>query len=340
MRIDNARVRAGILVALLLLVAVFVANRIRSGAGGVDRADIAAHAPLLLVAVALLVLAIFCLAFGWTSLVAADLPRRTGARRAELVTAFLFAWPGRYVPGTVPFFAGKIYLGRRLGYQTRRLVVATAIENVIEVLVAAVVGCAMLSFAGGASGHLTLSLVGLAIAAGGLCALHPALFRRLTGTAMAITRREPIAASDYPSSRALVTCAACITVGHTLSGLAMLAVLHALAGSGWAYAALAIGAVSLSGVAGLLVVFAPAGLGVRDGALAALLAARVGIEVAATAAILQRLLSVAADIVIVAAALIFDVASGQHLGLQSVRAALRQEGDEPRATAPATERAA
>jgi uncharacterized membrane protein YbhN (UPF0104 family) len=73
------------------------------------------------------------------------------------------------------------------------------------------------------------------------------------------------------------------------------------------------GAMSLSGVCGILVVFAPAGLGVRDGVLAGLLAARIGVDAAALGAVVLRMLTVVADVALLAAAFMFDVATNQQV---------------------------
>jgi uncharacterized membrane protein YbhN (UPF0104 family) len=63
-------------------------------------------------------------------------------------------------------------------------------------------------------------------------------------------------------------------------------------------------AVSLSGVAGVLVVLAPAGLGVRDGALAAMLAWIMPIETAASVAVAYRAFTVVSDVLLASGAIV------------------------------------
>jgi uncharacterized membrane protein YbhN (UPF0104 family) len=108
--------------------------------------------------------------------------------------------------------------------------------------------------------------------------------------------------------------AALLTAGTQLvNGLALFAVLQSISAVSPSDVLFCIGVTSLAGVAGMIVVIAPAGLGVRDGVLVTLLSARIPLEFAALAAVFLRALSLVADLALAGAALITDVVASQHV---------------------------
>jgi hypothetical protein len=267
---------------------------------------------MLALAAALLVVAPLLLAGAWIALLEGVTPSIAPQRR-KLVVAFAYAWPGRYIPGTVPFFAGKVLLGKRFGYGNRELITAVAVQSVMEVLVSTVVGATMLTVALGVTAgdgrYAALAIVPTMA----LIALHPAILGRCIDRALRIFGRDPLPARDLPPVRAILLAAAMIACNQLLVGVASLIVLQAIAGLEVRDFLLVTGAMSLSGVCGILVVFAPAGLGVRDGVLAGLLAARIGVDAAALGAVVLRMLTVVADVALLAAAFMFDVATNQQV---------------------------
>ncbi|HEX5479980.1 MAG TPA: lysylphosphatidylglycerol synthase domain-containing protein [Dehalococcoidia bacterium] len=298
----------------------------------IDAATLSDHIGALCVAMLLFALSTLLLASAWIAVLNGSTQDRPAAR-VRLYVAFAVAWIARYVPGTVPFFAGKVYLARNLGYRSRPLLIATGIENVLEILVAGFIGSVLLVVAGGTESSALYALAGVA-AATALVALHPAVFSRLANRILTLAKREPVPHDAFPSTRTLAAASVFIALNQLTNGIALLIILRATAGAGWSDLPLVTAAQSLAGVAGLLVVIAPAGFGVRDGALAALLATRVAVGAAALAAIVMRLVSICADVILVTAALAFDWATGG----QVVRGFLR--GRTPAPAPPARQRGA
>jgi hypothetical protein len=96
--------------------------------------------------------------------------------------------------------------------------------------------------------------------------------------------------------------AALFTGGYVLTnflfGVAFVLIVLSLSDIAWADVPLLIGAYNLAGVLGIVAFFAPAGLGVKEGVLVGFLASVVGEPVAASLAILARLLFVLADVML------------------------------------------
>ncbi|HEY8173074.1 MAG TPA: hypothetical protein VIH21_08290 [Dehalococcoidia bacterium] len=309
-------VRIALIAMVALAIGALVTERLVTSGGSV-RAQAADHAAMLALATLAFAAASAFLGGSWIVL-AQSISQGRSRDRFRLAIAFAYSWLGRYVPGSVPFFAGKVMLGSRFGYSTRALTVSTAVESMLEVIVATIFGATMIVIAQGASSHSGLFVALACLPCVGLVALHPRFLRRLTGLALRASKREPLETGDLPRVRTLALSAALITINQTINGLAMLAVLHAVAGAGWRDAALATGALSLSGVLGIIIVLAPAGLGVRDGALTGLLSTRFAFDAAALASVVLRVLTVIADLALFSVALVCDLATGAYV----VRAAI------------------
>jgi glycosyltransferase 2 family protein len=309
--------RIGILAAVIGATSAFAGQRLLDGVATLQSALSLTNAPIFLLATVGFALSSLLLGAAWIVLLEALSPGSKANRRA-LLTAFSYAWLGRYVPGTLPFFAGKVYLGKELGYGTRPLLVTTAVQNMLELIVSATIGCTFIALARGmdADGRLFAAAAALPIAA--FVMLHPAVLCNVTNTAMRLLRRSPVARSDLPSMRTLALASGFVAANQVLNGVLLLALISVVAGLSPADALLVIGAFSLAGALGLLIVLAPAGLGVRDGSLATLLAIRFTVEAAAVATVLVRAVTVVSDLLLAAVALAFDRLSGQHVALRAI----------------------
>ena len=311
-------IRGSIATALLVAMLWFALRSLVDGAGSVDADALVADAEWFALAIGLFMLATLFLGAAWIVLIESVAPGEPH-RRGRLMLVFSYSWLGRYVPGTLPFFAGKVYLGTRLGYGTRPLVVTTAVQNVLEILISAVVGATMIVASQGltAGGGRFIALALLPSAA--LAALHPAVLRRVVDASLRVLRRDPLPDGALPPTRALMAASLFVATNQAINGIALWIILRAVGSASVDDIFLATGALSLAGVAGILVVLVPAGLGVRDTALTALLASRFTVEVAALAAIMLRLLTIVADLALFALAFIIDVVAGTHVAWHAVR---------------------
>jgi hypothetical protein len=306
--ISDARVRIALIAGSMMAIGAFAAYRLASGSSSVG-AQFAEHWPLLALAIAAFASGSALLGCSW--IVISDGVSR-GGDPGRLAITFAYTWLGRYVPGSAPFFAGKVLLGARFGYSKRGLTTSTVIESVLEVMIATAIGASMLLVTAGDGVRGMYTVLAIAPAAG-LVALHPVVLRGIIDAGLRVARRAPLPDGALPSFGRLAVAAALITATQLINGLGMLALLHATADAGWRDAALAAGALSLAGVLGIIIVLAPAGLGVRDGALTGLLTARFAVESATLAAVLLRTLTVISDLLLCATALVCDLLSGGHV---------------------------
>lgn len=245
------------------------------GAGwSVSPALLAASAPLLCAG-----LLLTC--SGWI-LAARDLGSRSGTKR--LAAAWFASQVGRYVPGKIWLFAGRIGFLRSEGMSMARAAAASAWE-------------VMTSFASVGLVALPLVLLGGAIPGGGVATAVAAasaalLLLPLTVPAQRLAFRVK-GIGEYSGVRASTIARILLlySASWILRGAATLLWLEGLGLDTRGFAAAA-AAAPLSWLAGYIVVFVPGGIGIREAATAAI-CVEGGLVAPATVAVLGQTLLMA-----------------------------------------------
>jgi hypothetical protein len=226
--------------------------------------------------------------------------RRVGYRlsfRAGL-RPFFYTLLGRYVPGRFAVILGKVYMYEKRGVPRLSAGLAVAYENVF----AAVGGVAIALAASATILSGTFSWAALAAAAAGAVALaaliHPKVLRPLLAWTVRKTRLGELGPGTLVGrgqsvAFALAYAGYCISLGAFFAFFAAAFVpvdLNVALRAGAAYVAAA--------VLGYVTVFAPSGLGVREGLLVILLQRYMPVGEAAFLAVASRLAAVAAELLL------------------------------------------
>ncbi|SFI09492.1 hypothetical protein SAMN05216275_101118 [Streptosporangium canum] len=204
-----------------------------------------------------------CMLLAWRSVVAglgSPLPPRVAAR------VLFVGQLGKYVPGSVWAYAAMMELGRDHGCPPRRTFSATSLGLVISLGCAAGLAAATLPFTARSVAERAWYLV-LIIPVIVVC-LHPRILTWGLNLALRIARKEPI--EQVLPGRALLAAVAWTVLGWLLYGLHTWLVLGDLTGDFSLYP-LGAGAYAFAWATGLLVAVVPAGLGVREAAMVAVL---------------------------------------------------------------------
>jgi hypothetical protein len=200
---------------------------------------------------------------------------------------FFLGQLGKYLPGAVWPVVAQMELGKEHGVPRRRSGIAALLVIVMGLTAAGVVAAVTLPFVGALGENrwvLALPVLGLAL-------LHPAVPR----LAARLLRREP--PERTLSRRGLGVALAWSVAQWAAYGIGVWAVARGLPGAPGGLLALATGGYALAWSAGFLVLVAPAGAGVREGALVLLLAPAYGSGPALGIALVVRLLATLGDVV-------------------------------------------
>jgi uncharacterized membrane protein YbhN (UPF0104 family) len=254
---------------------------------------IALESPLLVLSF-LSVLSAYLVKFGaWTRLASMmDLkaPWLMAAR------AYFLSTLGRYIPGKVGLALIRVEAYR--GYPADRIIMATGIE-----LIVALTSALLLAFIGLATSRANfppfLRWAPLIAIIPLLIALSPPLLRRTADAILRLAGRKKL--DRLPPYKAIILFVLAYMLPGFLHGLGLFLLLNMLSHvPGSQYLAVT-GIYYAANLIGLVAVFAPGGLGVREGILFLVLPILVGKETAIVAAILIRLITIAAEITLAGA---------------------------------------
>jgi uncharacterized membrane protein YbhN (UPF0104 family) len=216
-----------------------------------------------------------------------------------LIYVYAKAWMGRYIPGTAPWILGKIYFASQHGISKQKLGVSSLLEAGLQIVTMLVFALSLLVFdkrLDVLGSGFKLLMVGVAIA--GIIVLIPAVFNRIISTAYRMLRRKELPAEHLASGRTVVIGSSLYLINAVVNGLSLFFIAKgvdpALAYSNIAFA---MGAASLAGAASMLAVFAPSGLGVREGIQLVLFSLLMPKELALAVTVITRLWSVGIDFV-------------------------------------------
>lgn len=270
--------------SLVLAIFAFLVYQLRQDADLVRSIRWRAH-PLLLVGHVGCIVAMFAfLVVGWRKAL-----RVGGASFTWPETAYTWLVPnlGKYIPGKLFMFAGRIELGRKMGARRSTGLTALAFENLMQLFAAlpfllwALVSGVRLETWQGAAVLVLVVGIGAAVAA------HPAGLVRVLNLLMRKLGRSELEASPRPIDMfVLVGIYLCGWVAYGWSGVLLARAL------GLATSATAL-TLSVAFVAawmiGFLSLITPSGLGVREAVLVALLAGSVPPAETAALALVARL---------------------------------------------------
>lgn len=228
-----------------------------------------------------------------------DLLRSLGGTIGFLEGMRAWTWTnlGRYLPGRIwQISALTLYLREKRGLGG----VGLASSLALQVLLLAVGGAVVFAVLGIPLASGNPLLVGAAVTAtvGGLVvALNPSMVARGTGW-MSRAMGEP-PQDVRPSRRALWRIAALVAVSWVANGVSLWMLWRGAGADAGPGVAFWTGAYAAAYLTGYVALFAPAGLVVREGALAGMLVGLGGVNGAAAAgiAILSRLLAVSSELV-------------------------------------------
>lgn len=279
-------VRVGFVILVVLFAALAVQQRWSQVRDGFLRLDVA-HVAL---ASACAVLSLVPALLAWRELLAglgSRLPLPAAAR------VFFVGQLGKYLPGSVWPVVAQMELARGHLVPRPRSAAAALVAIGMGVVGALVVAGALLPFAVHSGRVRVLLLAGLALS---LVVASPPVLNRLVRFGLGLLRRPPLGTAL--SSRVVVTALALSATSWVLQGLAVYVLARGVGGGGWRLLALSVGGTATASALGILVVIAPAGLGVRDPALIAALSSVLEPGAALVVALSVRLLLSLADLAV------------------------------------------
>jgi len=210
---------------------------------------------------------------------------------------FIYSLPAKYLPGKIWVFAGKSYLGNREGIGVKALTVSVIYEIFLSTVAGFLLSLFLLGsfFKNAFSGfYLTTFLViGL-----GLILMYPKVFYRLTNFTLIKLRREPIARDQFLNGKNLFKFIFYYLFVYILMGIGFFFLARSITIFPLRNIALAVGGYTMATVLGTLAIFAPAGLGVKEGTLISFLKFYFPLGIAIFISLLARILTTVSEFIL------------------------------------------
>jgi uncharacterized membrane protein YbhN (UPF0104 family) len=252
----------------------------------------------LMVAVAMVsvLIAMFAAMQVWRVLLAAlgsPLPIRVGAR------IMFVGQLGKYLPGSVWPVLAQMELGAAHRVPRHHSASASVLTMLVSMLSGLLTALVTLPFVAGLTPYRWAFLA----APGLLACLHPKVLNSVLGRLFRLTRRPPL---EQPlTARAIATALAWSFGSWIFYGLQIWLLATRLGAPRGAAALLALGGFAFAWSVGFLAVFAPAGAGVRDVLLVALLGPVIGVGAGTAVALVSRALTTIGDLLAAAVAALY-----------------------------------
>jgi glycosyltransferase 2 family protein len=229
----------------------------------------------------------------WRRLLAAlgsPLPARAAAR------IMFVGQLGKYLPGSIWPVVAQMEMGNAHQVPRHRSASASVLTMLLSLLTGLLTALATLPLAGRSTPYLWAFLAAPIL----LVFLHPRTLNSVLGRLLRLARRPPLEAPL--TGRAIAGASAWAFASWILYGLQIWLLAARLGAPAGKAALLAVGGFAFAWSAGFLVVFAPAGAGVRDVLLVAALGPALGVAGATAVALVSRALMTAGDLLTAAVA--------------------------------------
>jgi glycosyltransferase 2 family protein len=246
---------------------------------------------------------VFALAFRtWGAFIWITILRGIGASgirlTPELLHIYAKSWLARYIPGTAPWILSKIYFASRYGISKYKLSVSSLLEAGLQIVSLFVLSVVILLIDNRSdaldSGIKVLLWVTLGLL---LVVLYPKIFNGILGIGIKFIKKQSFPSEHHVNGKIVFTGAALYTIGAAINGIGLFFIAKAFYPDlPYADLLFVISSGTLAGALGMLAIFAPSGIGVRDGIQLALLSIIIPPEFALLITIATRLIDVVADL--------------------------------------------
>ena len=249
----------------------------------------------------MVVLALYFMGRAWlwhflTTRYRIDIPMRRS------MGAWFLSQLGKYIPGKVFMYAGRLYYYAREGRSKTLFSLCFVVETMATILSSTMIVLVALAEVGLPQLQpyepvLMIAIVGLVVA------LHPAVLRRLASWGLRMLGRSSI--NFALRGRDTVLFVVLYSVNWLVFGIAFFLFINSIYRIGTEHILYLAGAFSAASLIGMFSVFVPSGLGVREGVLILMLAPIVSVEAAIVISFASRLWFTATELTGVGASWIF-----------------------------------
>ena len=239
----------------------------------------------------------------WGVFIWVVLLRSLGAKNlgSKIRLAYIYSksWLGRYIPTPAAWMMGKVYFASKHGISKNKLAVSSLLEGALQVIVVMVVSFVMLIF----DRRLDViepkfKILMFLVICAGIITMIPKVFNTIVSKVYKILKKKTFDPEHQANGSIVSKGALLYTVGALISGASLFFIAKSVYPEiGYDNLVFIMGVGNLAGAASMLAVFAPSGLGVREGIQLVLLSLIMPREFALIITIVTRIWGIAMDFI-------------------------------------------
>jgi len=307
-------------IAAIVLIFFFLGRTLVSNWSELSSEDIDVQPALLVLSALPATAGVIMMAITWATIVGYLGGGAERLSRTELPKIFLYSWVGRYIPGKVAYVVGRFVLGRSRGIAATPLIASMAYEGVLLVVAGAAFSSLLLVPSLAVESESVVPYLALPVlAAAGAIGLHPRVLGWALGVGLRVLGREQGSHEWLLSPAQMARIAGLYFVSFCFSSAGFYLLIISLTSYSPGHLPLAAGTFTLASIIGMISIFAPAGLGVREGILVAVLQTSMPVELAVMVSLVARVWATAIDLLLVGGCFAYDYASGERMLLAALR---------------------
>lgn len=291
--------RIGLGVAVIGVVTYFFTKALADNWDAIQDADLSWGwwAPATVV---LFVAAVGVSGWLWGRVVAALSGQSLAVR--ESIRIHYSAWLLKYIPGQAGFVVNKVAWGKKRGLPRLLVLISVVYENAFLLLGSTVPMLAILLLARAGNGEISHT-VWFAVAAvlPLVVLLHPAVFHRIVNLLARRTLKQDVPTKYFLTTASVWKYQLAFLLPRLVNGIGIVAISVALADAAPSSWLPLVAAYALAGAVGIMAVFVPSGLGVRESVFVLFAAPYLGLEQAIIVSLVARVLATVADLLIAGA---------------------------------------
>lgn len=209
----------------------------------------------------------------------------------------IYSWFGRYLPGKAWMFLGRIYLGEKEGLSRKTLTLSVVYEIVLSIASAFLFALIFIGIAFGArfSEYYAISLVAVVF---GFVFVHPRVLHFLVNFVLRKIKKVEMPLDGFLGTSDIIQVIFYYFIAHFLNGAAFFFLIRSLANLTFYDMIGIIGIFVLAATLGIVAIFAPSGLGIREGALVIFLQFYFPISIAVLISLIARIWAILGEIII------------------------------------------
>jgi len=232
----------------------------------------------------------------WNSILRAlDSTKKLSSLKA--IKIYIYSWFGKYLPGKVLFFFGRVYLGQKEGLSKKNLIIGTAYEIILSIISIFLFSLFFLSMSFGMK-IPNFYIISILIILIGLLLLHPKILYYFSNLFLRKFKKIEIPITSFLSYRKIIFIISLFFIVFSINGIGFFLLVRSIVYLPFYDIIGLTGAFIFSSGLGMIAIFAPSGIGVREGVLVMFLQFYFPVSIAILISLIARIWVTIGEVII------------------------------------------